>query len=141
MTHNVSVTEEDLSEILDKGLTNENNLCEIERKIYVVLYLETVADMEGWDFFFIYKMEWYEILINTLKTIGDRKSLQIIFDYEKHFRDLNILFTSASIDDFLLKAEDHYFESCPDWRELFSANRETRMNLLIEYYQRIKGKT
>ena len=134
------MTEEDLSEILDKGLTNEDNLCEIEWKIYVVLYLETVADMEGWDFFFTYKMEWYELLRDTLKAIGDKKSLQIILDYEKHFRDLNIQFTSASIDEFLLKADEHYFDACPDWRELFSENRETRMNLLLEYYQSIKGK-
>ncbi|MGD8113131.1 hypothetical protein [Vibrio sp. NTOU-M3] len=117
---------QNVDEILDKGLTNTELLTEEEWLIFVVAYLESIADMEGWDHFFTHHMNWYPILINSLKLASDEASLKIIENYKQHFVILGVNFNPESIDSFLASANSSYHESCPDWREQFSEASEQR---------------
>ena len=123
-----------IKDILSKGLKDESNLSEIEWPVYVVAYFESVADMEGWDHFFLYSMKWYKLLINTLSSTGDHSSIRIISDYEKHFKTLGVQFTSANIDIYLSTASTDYLDSCPDWREQFSGACKQRWELIVQHY-------
>ena len=128
--------EYDTYTILDKGFENEESLNSDEWTIFIILYFESLADMEGWDHFFSYKMNWYPILIETLDLIKDTESLSVINNYKKHITDQNIEFTSEAIDTFLLNADDKYFDSCPDWREDFSDLSGKRWELLSQYFNK-----
>lgn len=120
--------------ILDKGLESESLLSELEWPIFVVAYLESIADMEGWDHFFTYNLAWYSQLLDILRLSGDFRSLGIIKDYENHLIKHGVEFKQESIDAFLTKAPDDYFDSCPDWREQFQSNSESRWKLIERYY-------
>ncbi|HDM8184996.1 TPA: hypothetical protein P0E26_001689 [Vibrio harveyi] len=123
-----------VEDIFDKGLTNTELLTEDEWLIFVVAYLESVADMEGWDHFFTYNMNWYPILTNSLELASDETSLKIIENYKQHFAKLGVNFHPESIDSFLVSAESGYYESCPDWRELFSGVSEQRWYKISAYF-------
>ncbi|EOK5797836.1 hypothetical protein ACM6VE_004580, partial [Vibrio parahaemolyticus] len=127
-----------VDEVLDKGLTNFELLTEDEWLIFVVAYIEIVADMEGWDHFFTYNMDWYPVLVKSLQLSGDDVSLEILQNYEQHFANLKVSFDAKSIDTFLASASSRYLNSCPDWRELFSDAAEQRW-LKIEAYFRSHG--
>ncbi len=53
-----------VDEMLDKGIGDETNLSEQEWPIFAVAYLESIADMEGWDHFFYIQ---YGIVSSSLK--------------------------------------------------------------------------
>lgn len=125
----------DVFEILDRGIDNEKNLSESEWPIFIVSYLESIADMEGWDHFFTYSMNWYPALSQALEMVGDTKSLKVIESYVQSFKKLGVKFDAESIDEFLLKAPDEYFESCPDWREEFTELAENRWKHFSNYYE------
>ncbi|EMX0314443.1 hypothetical protein AAFZ98_004599 [Vibrio parahaemolyticus] len=127
-----------IDEILDKGLTNIELLTEDEKLIFVVVYLESVADMEGWDHFFTYNMNWYPVLIKSLQLASDETSLKIIENYKQHFIKLGVNFHAESIESFLASAGGSYLENCPDWRELFAEASEQRW-LKIEAYFSNRG--
>jgi len=112
--------------ILDKGLIDESALSENEKLIFSVAYLESIADMEGWDHFFTYSMRLYPHVIKLLKLTNDEASLNILYDYEKHFEKLGVNFSPKEIDGFLTNAPDSYYNSCPDWRELFEQASKER---------------
>lgn len=112
--------------ILDKGLTDESALSEKEKLVFSVAYLESIADMEGWDHFFTYSMRLYPNVIKLLKLTNDQASLNILYDYEEHFKKLGVNFAPKEIDIFLTKAPESYFNSCPDWRELFDQASKDR---------------
>lgn len=126
-----------VDDILDKGLEAEEALTENERLIYAVAYLESIADMEGWDHYFTYDMKWYPLLIDLLRRAGDFRSLGIVNDYKKHFDELGVGFEAKEIDFFLCEASDDYFDTCPDWRELFSDMSEQRWRLIAAYFKNI----
>ena len=125
----------DVDKILDKGLRDEASLSEQEWPIFAVAYLESVANMEGWDFFFTYRMEWYPLVIRTLKLSGDFQSLRILENYRKHYRSLGVDFTPDQIDRFLQTASDAYFSGCGDWREEFTQVAEIRWALVAQHYR------
>ena len=125
----------DVDKILDKGLRDEASLSEQEWPIFAVAYLESVANMEGWDFFFTYRMEWYPLVIRTLKLSGDFQSLRILENYRKHYRSLGVDFTPDQIDRFLQTASDAYFSGCGDWREEFTQVAEIRWALIAQHYR------
>ena len=123
-----------VEEIVDKGLTNLSDLTDEERPIFYLAYLEQVADMEGWDFFFTYNMDSYPLVKQLLVSSGDFNSLKILKSYEDHFRELGVKFSSKEIDDFLLEASEAYYLSCPDWRAMFSKIHSERWKLVSKYY-------
>jgi|TARA_Y100001968_G_scaffold231264_1_gene214051 hypothetical protein len=125
----------DVDKILDKGLRDEASLSEQEWPIFAVAYLESVANMEGWDFFFTYRMEWYPLVIRTLKHSGDFQSLRILENYRKHYRSFGVDFTPDQIDRFLQTASDAYFSGCGDWREEFTQVAEIRWALIAQHYR------
>ncbi|WP_296050439.1 hypothetical protein [uncultured Alteromonas sp.] len=127
----------DVDEILDRGLRVEASLSEQEWPIFAVAYLESVADMEGWDFFFIYRMEWCPLIIRILKLSGDFQSLRILENYRKHYLTLGVDFTADQIDRFLQTASDTYFSGCCDWREEFTEVAEIRWALIAQHYRSV----
>ena len=129
--------EYDTYSIVDKGFENEDNLNRNEWKIFIISYFESLMDMEGWDHFFSYKMEWYQLLVETLNEINDEKSLNIIYKYKKHVTDQNIEFTSQAIDDFLCNADEADFDSCPDWRAEFSDLMDKRRELVALHFKKM----
>ena len=126
----------DVFDITNKGIGNPDKVTESEWPIFVVSYLESIADMEGWDHFFTYSMQWYDSLCAALEMIEDSKSLKIIENYVQHFGELGIHFDAKSIDSFLESATDEYIETCRDWREEFSTASEKRWELLAEFYRK-----
>ena len=127
-----------VDEIVDKGLRHSSDLTDEEKPIYYLAYLEQVADMEGWDFFFIYNMDSYPLVKQLLISSGDFNSLKILKSYEDHFRALGVTFSSKEIDEFLLKASEAYYLSCPDWRAMFSKVYSERWKLISKYYGSIR---
>tara|TARA_Y100000310_G_C20176630_1_gene576113 strand:- start:13 stop:390 length:378 start_codon:yes stop_codon:yes gene_type:complete len=115
----------DVDEILDRGLRDETSLSELEWPIFAVAYLESVADMEGWDFFFIYCMEWCPLVIRILE------------NYRKHYLSFGVDFTAYQIDRFLQTASDAYFSGCCDWREEFTEVAEIRWALIAQHYRSV----
>jgi hypothetical protein len=66
----------DVFEILGRGIDNEKNLSESEWPFFIVSYLESFSDTEGWDNFFTYSMNWYPELSQALEMVGDSKFLK-----------------------------------------------------------------
>ncbi|WP_431688161.1 hypothetical protein [Hahella sp. NBU794] len=126
-----------VDEVLDRGLEDQSTLKENELLVYSIAYLESVADMEGWDHFFIYSMTLYSSLCKLLKLAGDFSSFKVIENYKGHFQSLGVAFEAKAIDSFLTNAPDKYYSSCPDWREEFSSLSEQRWGLISEYFQSI----
>jgi len=124
-----------VEEILDKGIENESCLDENEVLIFSVGYLESIADMEGWDHFFTYSMHLYSSLCKALKLAGDFASLKVIENYKSHFQSLGVPFEAKKIDIFLTNATDQYYSSCPDWREEFSILADQRWSLLTDFFR------
>lgn len=122
-----------VDEILDKGLSYQSNLSEHEWPVFAIAYLESVADMQGWDHFFTYNMEWCPLVVRILELSGDLQSLRIIEDYRKHFEKSGVAFEAGEIDQFLVKASDAYFDECPDWCEEFAQVANTRRELIAQH--------
>ncbi|WP_444886454.1 hypothetical protein [Microbulbifer sp. JMSA008] len=127
----------DIDDLLDKCIEVESSLGEREMFLYSVAYLESVADMQGWDHFFTHSMHLYVPLCQILKLSGDLDSLRILKNYESHFSAFNVRFGAKEIDTFLSIATESYFASCPDWREMFSGLTEQRWSLISKYLESI----
>ncbi|MGY5734028.1 hypothetical protein ACXHP7_06990 [Vibrio chemaguriensis] len=127
----------DIDSILDKGLSQEENLTDVEWPVFVLAYFESIADMEGWDHFFTYSMKWYSAMYDLLRRANDFNSLRILQDYKNHFSQLGVEFTAQAIDNYLTEASDDYFTNCPDWRDKFNDYSEQRWELVSEYYKSI----
>lgn len=123
-----------VDEIVEKGLTHFSDLSDEEKPVFYLAYLEQMASLEGWDFFFIYNMDSYPLVKQLLLASGDFSSLKVLKSYEDHFKDLGIKFSSKYIDEFLLKASETYYSSCPDWRGQFSTHYSNRWKLVSKYY-------
>ncbi|NRB81901.1 MAG: hypothetical protein HRU38_25135 [Saccharospirillaceae bacterium] len=123
-----------IENILDKGIDDEKSLSKLERSVFVVVYLESIADAQGWDHYFTYSMNLYDELELILTNCNDQLSLAVLNDYKGHFNDLNVNFSSVAIDDFLSKANHEYFDNCSDWREEFEKCFEQRWSLISAYF-------
>ena len=124
-----------VEKILDKGLQDEDSLTQDEKLIYVVAYFESISDMEGWDHFFTYSMEWYPLLTKILKLAGDFSSTKIIRDYKIHLKELGVAFNAQDIDTFFTNVPNEYYIFCVDWREKFSNSTEQRWQLIVRYFK------
>ncbi|WP_421910616.1 hypothetical protein [Marinobacter sp.] len=126
-----------VDQIFDKGMHDEASLSEDEWPIFAVAYLESVADMQGWDHFFTYNMEWCPLVTRILKLSGDLQSLRVIEDYRKHFEHLGVGFEADEIDQFLAGVSHAYLDECPDWREEFTQLANTRWELIAQYCRNV----
>ena len=77
-----------VDEILDKGISDETKLSEQDWPIFAVAYLESISDMEGWDHFFTYSMEWYPLVLRALKLAGNFNSLKLLIIIESTLKAL-----------------------------------------------------
>jgi len=126
-----------VDDIIDKGLVDESQLTSNEQLIFAVAYLESLSDMEGWDHFFTYNFSWYSKLIEALELSNDQLSLNVLNDYKQHFIKLGVPFQSTEIDNFLLTANEGYFEHCIDWRESFNEVADQRWRKIQLYFNSI----
>ena len=123
-----------IDEIVERGLTHLSSLTDEEKPIFYLAHLEQLADIEGWDFFFIYNMDKYPLVKQLLLASGDFSSLKVLKNYEDHFKELGIQFSAKEIDHFLLHASGEYYASCADWRAQFSTLYSERWKLVSKYY-------
>lgn len=124
----------DIHAVYSRGLADPKSLTPQERLVYLLVDLETSADMEGWDHFFMYpRMEFYPELLGGLKAAGDTASLEVLQDYEQHFIERGVAFDPGAISRFLVDASEEYFQSCRDWRKDYSRLTEVRWQKVADY--------
>ena len=126
----------DPSIIYRRGLSDPKALTPEERFVYLVMDLETLADMEGWDHFFMYSSGGY---LNELKaglsSAGDTASLAVLEDYEGRFLQQGIAMEPEALEDFIMAQDDSYFANDRDWRDEFTAVIEERWKKIQQYLQ------
>lgn len=124
----------------ERGLDNPDALTLEERLIYLLLEIENLAAMEGWDHFFIYDYgRYFGEVKDGLRAVRDVDSLAILEDYERQLLQQGA--ASMEPDDvhaFLRQQNDAYFESDRDWREEYDSLTESRW-LKVKEYLRSKG--
>ncbi|WP_038170006.1 hypothetical protein [Verrucomicrobium sp. BvORR106] len=124
----------DIQAVYSRGLTDPKSLTSQERLVYLLVDLETCADMEGWDHFFMHSgIEYYPEILAGLRAAGDMESLEILQDYERALREHGVAFDSDAIGDFMCNASDEYLQSCRDWREDYSRLAEARWQKVKDY--------
>jgi hypothetical protein len=62
--------------------------------------------------------------------------LEVLKDYERHFREQCIPFEADAIDSFLSDAPDTYFETCRDWRADYARHSKIRWQRATEHLDR-----
>lgn len=118
----------DPTDVYKRGLEDPASLSPEERFVYLLMELETLMNMEGWDHFFTseHLMLYYGELNRGLELAEDDKSLAILKDYEEHLTGHRIELKANAIADFLSKQNDDYLTSCRDWRNDFEELTEGR---------------
>ena len=124
----------DIDAVYRRGLADAKSLTPEERLVFLIVDIQICADMEGWDHFFVYSgMQYYQELIAGLKAAGDVESLEVLQDYEQHFRERGIAFESEAISDFLRDPPPEYLSSCRDWREDYTRLTDVRWKKVQDY--------
>lgn len=124
----------DPADIYERGLRDPEGLTSAERLVFILMELETLMDMEGWDHFFTSKSaRYYPELKQGLVASGDTDSLEVLEDYERHLSERNVPFHPSAIEDFLGAQDEKYLNNCRDWREDYSRLSERRWRKLREY--------
>ena len=108
-------------EVYERGLRDPDSLTQSERLVYVLMELETYADMEGWDHFFATdKLRYYPELKAGLVASGDLESLEVLEDYEGYLASQGVPLQADAIDDFICSESAADLANCRDWREDYS---------------------
>src|SRR4051794_14025509 len=111
------MTSIEIEGVMKRGFPDITALAVEERFVYLLVQLETLMNMEGWDDFFTSAyMRYYDELVSGLALAGDLDSLEVLKDYEQHFSILNVSFTAEAIDQFLCHPPAGYLQQCRDWR-------------------------
>lgn len=112
-------------EVYHRGLKDPEALSLEERLVYLVLELETYADMEGWDHFFTTPLlRFYEELKRGLWEAGALPSFEVLERYEAFLRAHGVVMDPDAIEVFCAEFEGE----AADWREEFSRLTEARWN-------------
>jgi hypothetical protein len=120
--------------VYSRGLADPNSLTPHERMVYLLIDLEALMDMEGWDEFFTsHVVRDQEELKSALKMIGDFDSLEVIEHYERHFSEHDVAFEPQAIDSFLCRCGPDYLRNCRDWRKDYSQFTEARWRKVSEF--------
>ena len=129
------VYELDASEIFERGLNDPQSLMPEERLVYLVRELEILADMEGWDQFFVSTTSapYFEEMKAGLSAVGDLDSLAVLNDYEHQLSEQGIVMEPAPLGRFLATRSDDYFANDRDWCEEFSDFQEQRWEKIRQY--------
>ena len=125
----------DPMEISKRGSPDLKNLSQPERFVYLIMTLEALMDMEGWDHFFAYAhyMQHYRELKDGLRAAGDVASVEVLDDYENQFKKWDVPFESDAISEFLNSAPESHFKSSREWRDDFSRLTEARWQIVEGY--------
>jgi hypothetical protein len=121
------LTEAHVLEIHERGLKGPEALNAQALFVYALTELQTMAEMQGWDHFFTSdRMRFYPQLEAGLVTCGDRESLKVLEDYEKHLAKHGVAFEPQAISQFIQTQNEEYFRSCSDWRADFMRLADVR---------------
>jgi hypothetical protein len=116
-----TLTPLDPTEVYERGLRDAESLTPPERFVYILMELETYADMEGWDHFFTTeKLRYYPELKAGLAASGDVESLEVLQDYERYLAAHRVTLDANGIADFLSSQSDADLAVWRDWREDYS---------------------
>ncbi|HUE70228.1 MAG TPA: hypothetical protein VMP01_05000 [Pirellulaceae bacterium] len=133
----------DPREIRIRGFRDYPGLSDDEKLVYLVMTLESLMDMEGWDDFFTHADSSYfeqgrylDRLVQGLRVAEDVESAEIVEDYARHLREGGVSMSPHDIDAFLCRQDKCYFASCPDWRAAFSELTEKRWQLIVACLRR-----
>jgi hypothetical protein len=121
--------------IFERGLHAPQDLSSAQRLVFLLMHLEALMDMEGWDHFFTSRRSahYYPELKQGLTSAGDLRSLEVLEDYERHLAERNVALDPHAIDTFLTAQDENYFKSCRDWREHYSQLSEERWDRVARY--------
>lgn len=117
-------------EVYRQGLKAPEALTAEERLVYLLLELETYADMEGWDHFFTTPlMRYYDELRSGLQAIGDPDSVGVLDHYAAFLSSHGVAMEPGAIEQFCCDqgTEAH------DWREDYGRHAETRWRRVREW--------
>ncbi|MES2461450.1 MAG: hypothetical protein V4671_12780 [Armatimonadota bacterium] len=102
--------------------------------VYLVQELETMADMDGWDHFFITSRAYYLGELKAgLKMVEDTDSLAVLEDYERQFAPHIGIMEPEALADFLALQGNDYFHRDRDWRGDFTNLAEERWGRIDKY--------
>lgn len=121
--------------VYERGLIKPESLSSLERLVFLLLDFQNVIDMEGWDHFFMdeERLALYPELKQWLSDVGDRTSLAILEDYERHLGKHGIALEPNSLQAFLSRQKKSYFRSSADWRDLYTQAEDQRWQKVREY--------
>jgi hypothetical protein len=127
----------DAMAVYARGLRDPDSLTKAERLVYVLMELETYADMEGWDHFFTTnKLRYYPELKEGLAAAGDSESLEVLEDYERHLTAHAVPLDADAIEDFVCSADDVELAKWRDWRGDYSDLCPARWEKVKAYLRR-----
>jgi len=117
-------------EVYQRGLRDPEALTGEERLVYLLIELETYADMEGWDHFFTTPlMRFYEELKGGLQAAGDLRSAGVLNRYEEFLRSHGVALEPDAIEEFCGAADT----DGGDWHEEYSRLNEARWERIREW--------
>lgn len=120
--------------VYERGLADPQSLTSEERLIYLVLELENMADMEGWDHFFVTDTGHYLGELKAgLRAAGDTDSLGVLEDYERQLFEQGVGMEPEALGRFLAAQNDTYFANDRDWREEFNNLVDQRWTRIRQY--------
>ena len=124
-------------EVYERGLCDVESLTQSERFVYLLMELETYADMEGWDHFYTTdNLRYYPELKAGLVAAGDHDSLEVLEDYEQYLASHDVPLETNAIDDFLCSQSDEDLAKCRDWREDFRDLGPARWEKVKAHFRR-----
>ena len=116
-----TLTPLDAMEVYERGLRDAESLTHAERLVYVLVELETYADMEGWDHFFTTdKLRSDPELKAGLVSSGDSESVEVLEDYERYLASHGVPLEADAIEEFLCSQSNNDLANCRDWHEDYS---------------------
>jgi hypothetical protein len=127
----------DPKDVYERGLRDPESLSDAERLVYILIELETYADMEGWDHFFTTdQLRYFTELKAGLVASGDVESLEVLQHYEDYLASHGVTLDADSIDAFLCSRPDAESDTLRDWREDFSCLCPARWQKVGAYLRR-----
>jgi hypothetical protein len=124
-------------DIYDRGLRDFSSLQGAERLVFMLQDFDNLMEMEGWDHFFLYEHHfiWYCEMKEWLHLIGDRASLTVLEDYERHLTRYGVPFSPVGIQNFLNTQDNVYLCECPDWRGQYCELRRDRWAKAMAFFK------
>ncbi len=121
-------------DLYERGMADADSLTPEERYVYIIMEIETLSELEGWDGFFLSPMvRFLPEAKQHMAAAGDRKSLAVLDDYESHLWAADISMEPEAIKAFLDAQDDEYRNARRDWRAAFDELVDSRWELARAY--------